>query len=252
MVDDARLLTLCGPGDDAAAALEALADALGAPPLPAPASQGAAAGSAPAPASPGGGAASATTPAPEAPSDPPVDTALTPALVGKLLARALPAQAIVSVEGGTCGYPFYAASAAAARHTTLTNTGGAIGQGLPVALGAALAGPGRRVVALLSDGSTQYTVQALWSLAHERLPVTVLIAANHQYAILRNELKRGGAPLSEAAAAMTSLADPRIDWVALAGAYGVPGCRAATTGELAAALRQAFAAPGPMLVEMAL
>jgi acetolactate synthase-1/2/3 large subunit len=252
MVDDGRLLTLCGPGDDAAAALEALADALGAPPLPAPASQGAAAGSAPAPASPGGGAASATTPTPEAPSDPPVDTALTPALVGALLARALPAQAVVSVEGGTCGYPFHAASAAAARHTALTNTGGAIGQGLPVALGAALACPGRRVVALLSDGSTQYTVQALWSLAHERLPVTVLIAANHQYAILRNELKRGGALLSAAAAAMTSLADPRIDWVALAGAYGVPGCRATTTGEFDDALRQAFATPGPMLVEMAL
>lgn len=228
MVDDSRLLTLCGPGDDAAAALEALADELGAPPLPAVAPQGPVAGGTPA------------------------DAALTPALVGALLARALPAQAVVSVEGGTCGYPFYAASAAAARHTALTNTGGAIGQGLPVALGAALACPGRRVVALLSDGSTQYTVQALWSLAHERLPVTVLIAANHQYAILRNELRRGGAPLSAAAAAMTSLADPRIDWVALAGAYGVPGCRAATTGELDAALRQAFAVPGPMLVEMAL
>jgi acetolactate synthase-1/2/3 large subunit len=164
----------------------------------------------------------------------------------------LPAQAIVSVEGGTCGYPFYAASAAAARHTALTNTGGAIGQGLPVALGAAIACPGRRVVALVSDGSTQYTVQALWSLAHERLPVTVLVAANHQYAILRNELRRGGRPLSDAALAMTSLADPRIDWVALAGAYGVPGCRVATTDELAAALGQAFAAPGPMLVEMTL
>jgi acetolactate synthase-1/2/3 large subunit len=108
------------------------------------------------------------------------------------------------------------------------------------------------VVALVSDGSTQYTVQTLWSLAHERLPVTVLIAANHQYAILRNELRRGGAPLSEAALAMTSLADPRIDWVGLAGAYGVPGCRATTAGEFAAALERTFAETGPMLVEMAL
>jgi hypothetical protein len=102
----------------------------------------------------------------------------------------------------------------------LTNTGGAIGQGLPVALGAAIACPGRRVVALVSDGSTQYTVQTLWSLAHEQLPVVVLVAANHQYAILRNELRRGGAALSEAAAAMTSLADPCIDWVGLAQAHG--------------------------------
>ena len=119
-------------------------------------------------------------------------------------------------------------------------------------MGAAIACPGRRVVALLSDGSTQYTVQTLWSLAHERLPVTVLIAANHQYAILRNELRRGGAPLSDAAAAMTSLADPRTDWVALAQGYGVAGLRAKTVGELDAALASALGAPGPMLIEMAL
>ncbi|MHA0111886.1 thiamine pyrophosphate-dependent enzyme, partial [Klebsiella pneumoniae] len=75
----------------------------------------------------------------------------------------------------------------------LTNTGGAIGQGLPVALGAAVACPDRTVVGLLSDGSTQYTIQTLWSLAHENARVAVLIAANHQYAILRNELRRDGA-----------------------------------------------------------
>jgi acetolactate synthase-1/2/3 large subunit len=228
MVEDARLLVLSAPGEDAAAALEALADRLGAP--------------AHSPAAPSG--------TPDTP--PPAEAELTPAHIAKVLARRLPDQAIVSVEGGTCGYPFYAASARAARHTTLTNTGGAIGQGLPVAMGAAIACPGRRVVALLSDGSTQYTVQTLWSLAHERLPVTVLIAANHQYAILRNELRRGGAPLGEAAAAMTSLADPRTDWVGLAQAYGVAGRRALTVGELDAALAAAFDTPGPMLIEMAL
>jgi len=269
MVDEARLLRLCAPGHDAAAALEALADALGAPAEPAPAGSAAGrpqasglapvapAGTDPANAAPAGTGRAAeprgAAGAPTAASTPPAaDAPLTPALIGALLARALPEHAIVSVEGGTCGYPFYAASAAAARHTALTNTGGAIGQGLPVALGAAIACPGRRVVALVSDGSTQYTVQTLWSLAHERLPVTVLIAANHQYAILRNELRRGGAPLSEAALAMTSLADPRIDWVGLAGAYGVPGCRATTAGEFAAALERTFAETGPMLVEMAL
>ena len=228
MVEDARLLVLSAPGEDAAAALEALADRLGAPAH--------------------GPAAPSVTPD----TPPPAEAELTPAHIAKVLARRLPDQAIVSVEGGTCGYPFHAASAQAARHTTLTNTGGAIGQGLPVAMGAAIACPGRRVVALLSDGSTQYTVQTLWSLAHERLPVTVLIAANHQYAILRNELRRGGAPLSEAAAAMTSLADPRTDWVALAQGYGVAGSRATTVGELDAALAAALDTPGPMLSEMAL
>lgn len=232
MVEDARLLTLCGPGEDAAAALEALADRLGAPSWESLAAQ-------------------SPEPPPSAPALP-TDTPLSPSHIASSLARQLPRDAIVSVEGGTCGYPFYAASARAARHTALTNTGGAIGQGLPVALGAAIACPGRRVVALLSDGSTQYTVQTLWSLAHERLPVTVLIAANHQYAILRNELRRGGAPLGEAAAAMTSLADPCIDWVGLALAYGVAALRAQTVGELDEGLRTAFEAPGPMLIEMAL
>jgi thiamine pyrophosphate-dependent acetolactate synthase large subunit-like protein len=64
---------------------------------------------------------------------------LTPQTAGRVLADALPDDAIVSIEGGTCGYPFVTASARARRHTILTNTGGAIGQGLPVALGAAVA-----------------------------------------------------------------------------------------------------------------
>ena len=226
MVDEARLLMLSAPGEDALARLEALADALGAPAYHAP-------------------AAAAPAPAPDA-------SPLSPANIGATLAAALPARSIVSVEGGTCGYPFYAASASAAPHTALTNTGGAIGQGLPVALGAAIACPGRQVVALLSDGSTQYTVQTLWSLAHEGLPVLVLIAANHQYAILRNELRRGNAPLGERAAALTALDQPRIDWVGLAQAYGVPGQRATTVGELREGLRRGLATSGPMLIEMAL
>lgn len=224
LVDDDRLLTLSLPGEDAVTRLEALAEALQAPEYVAPAV--------------------------DAPVVP--DGALTPAAVGAVLASTLPENAIVSVEGGTCGYPFYAASAAARRHSTLTNTGGAIGQGLPAAMGAAIACPDRQVVALLSDGSTQYTVQALWSLAHETLDVVVLIAANHQYAILRNELRRGGAALSTQAEAMTSLGDPKIDWVQLANAYGVPAKRAATTAELRALLAEAFGRKGPSLIEMAL
>jgi acetolactate synthase-1/2/3 large subunit len=177
---------------------------------------------------------------------------LDPQKIAAALARELPEGAIVSVEGGTCGYPFYAASAGAKRHTTLTNTGGAIGQGLPVAMGAAIACPDRKVVGLLSDGSTQYTVQALWSIAHENLDVVVLIAANHQYAILRNELRRGGAPLGARAEALTALDSPRIDWVGLAHAYGVKASRASTAEELTEQLRAAFGRRGPTLIEMAL
>ncbi|NVM90496.1 acetolactate synthase-1/2/3 large subunit [Variovorax sp. SG517] len=224
MVETDRLLSLGEPGHPVAEALEQLANALQAPPLEAPVH--------PLPAEPAG--------------------ALTPAAIGAVLTRALPEGAIVSVEGGTCGYPFYAASAAAAPHTTLTNTGGAIGQGLPVAVGAAIACPGRRVVGLLSDGSTQYTIQSLWTMAHEQLDVVVLIAANHQYAILRNELRRGGAALGARAEALTALDSPRIDWVGLAQSYGVPATRATTAEELSVQLRDAFGRRGPALIEMAL
>jgi len=224
LVNLERLLVLAPPGRPAAERLERLADALGAPAYEAPELA--------LPAQPEG--------------------ELTPAKIAAVLARELPDRAIVSVEGGTCGYPFYAASAAARPHTTLTNTGGAIGQGLPVALGAAIACPDRQVVGLLSDGSTQYTIQTLWTMAHEQLDVVVLIAANHQYAILRNELRRDGAALGERAEALTSLDSPRIDWVGLAQSYGVPGSRARTAQELGEQLRQAFARRGPALIEMTL
>lgn len=224
LVNDQRLLVIGGPGEAVADRLEALAEALGAPVYEA-----------------------SSAPMPEQPQG-----ELAPAKIAAVLARELPEGAIVSVEGGTCGYPFYAASAAALPHTTLTNTGGAIGQGLPVAMGAAIACPNRRVVCLLSDGSTQYTIQTLWSMAHEQLDVVVLIAANHQYAILRNELRRDGATLGKQAEALTALDSPCIDWVGLSNAYGVPATRAKTAEELVVQLRQAFVRRGPALIEMAL
>jgi acetolactate synthase-1/2/3 large subunit len=224
LVDDSRLLTLCAPGEDAVARLTKLAELLDAPRV-----------------------------APTSAALPDMaDGPLTPQRVAAAVARFLPDGAIVSVEGGSCGYPFYAASAAAARHTTLTNTGGAIGQGLPVALGAAIACPGRPVVALLSDGSTQYTVQSLWTIAREGLPILALIAANHEYAILRNELRRGGASLGAKAQTMTSLEGPRIDWVALANAYGIAASRADTVAALCEAMRAALGSRKPALVEMSL
>lgn len=220
------LRTLALPGEAADLALERLAELLDAPALPA-------------------------TPAPQA-----WDVAagpLTPQAVGRLLSNALPAGAIVSVEGGTCGYPFVTASAQAQAHTILTNTGGAIGQGLPVALGAAVACPERRVFALQSDGSAQYTIQALWTMARERLPVVMLITSNRRYGILQTELGRSGIAPGPQAQRLTLLDDPPFDWPALARGYGVPALTATTTDELRAALAQAIAhTQGPMLIEMRL
>ncbi|WP_175719225.1 acetolactate synthase large subunit [Burkholderia anthina] len=177
---------------------------------------------------------------------------LTPQAVGRVLANALPDDAIVSIEGGTCGYPFVTASARARRHTILTNTGGAIGQGLPVALGAAVACPERRVFALQSDGSAQYTIQALWTMARERLPIVMLIASNRRYAILQTELARNGLPADAPhASRLTLLDDPAIDWLALSRGYGVPAVRASTTQALSDALDEAIAqTDGPRLIEM--
>jgi acetolactate synthase-1/2/3 large subunit len=184
---------------------------------------------------------------------PPPGTALSGAVVGAVLAAMLPEDAIVSVEGGTCGYPFYDAAAGGPPHTVLTNTGGAIGQGLPVALGAAIAAPGRPVVALQSDGSGLYTPQALWTMAREGCDVLVLIAANRAYQVLHTELARHGQDQpGPQAGGLTSLDCPRVDWVALAGGLGVAAARAATAGELSQAIKHAVAAGGPQLIEMTL
>jgi acetolactate synthase-1/2/3 large subunit len=222
------LATLAAPEDDAVAALAALADALGAP--------------ARAPAPP-------DLPRPEARASGPLD----PQVLGRVLAALQPEGAIVVDEGATSGLPYFLAAEAAPPHTTLTLTGGAIGQGLPCAAGAALACPGRRVIALQADGSALYTVQALWTFAREGLDVVVILCANHRYRILQIELARAGiAEPGKAARALTELAPPAIDWVALARSLGVPAARAATAEELAAELRRAFAEPGPRLVEAAL
>lgn len=223
-----KLLMLAGPLDAAAAALQALAATLGCPPAPRRVARAARChvlGS----------------------------TALDGVTAAQIIAAWLPDQAIVSVEGGTLGYPFFTASANAARHTALTNTGGAIGQGLPVGTGAGIACPQRRVVCVQSDGSAQYTVQSLWTMARERVRATIVIAANRRYAVLQNELVRDGVKaITGASAVLTSLDDPALDWVALARGYGVPGVTARSGAELNAALDQSLAVEGPFLIELLL
>lgn len=221
-----RLLTLAEVGEDVVAALAALADALEAPPYVD--SQG-------------------EVPLPTAKSE------LSPQSVGQIVAAGLPEDCIVSVEGGTCGYPFFTASANAVKHRVMTNTGGAIGQGIPAALGAALAERGTTVISLQSDGSAQYTIQALWTIAREQLPVVVLIAANHRYGILQNELRRYGiTEFGPQSLALTELSNPRVDWLALSKGYGVPAVRVENNAELSRELAAACAAKEPRLIEMAM
>jgi len=162
----------------------------------------------------------------------------------------LPEHAIVADEANTSGFALPRALAGAPRHSLLTLTGGSIGQGLPVATGAAVAAPDRPVLCLEADGSAMYTIQALWTQAREQLNVTTVLINNAAYAILRMELARTAAgQAGERAARMLDLSRPTPDFTAISTGLGVPAVRVTTAEELDRELRRAYAEPGPHLVE---
>ena len=176
--------------------------------------------------------------------------ALTPSSAGLSIARYLPEGAVVSDDSVTSGGGAASATRTGLPHDWLGLTGGAIGQGIPVAVGAAVAAPGRKVVSLNGDGAAMYTAQGLWTLAREQLDVTVVIFANHSYRILGIELGRTGAGNpGPAASSLLSLGEPAIDWVSHAKGLGVPGTRCDTAEAFDAAFARAMADPGPKLIE---
>ncbi|CDP89194.1 MULTISPECIES: acetolactate synthase large subunit [Mycolicibacterium] len=189
---------------------------------------------------------------PPAPAELPTGQ-LNPQNLAQVIAALLPENGIISDEANTSGVFLPAATASAPRHDVLTLTGGAIGQGLPVAVGAAIAAPDRPVIALQSDGSAAYTISALWTMARERLDVTVVILNNHAYAILQLELLRVGTQANgERSRSLLDLSRPDIDFAAIAQGFGVPATRATTAEELADQFRTALAEPGPHLIDAAL
>jgi len=227
LVAQNRLALLSSPGEDGTLALEHLAEQI---------TRSRHSSRAPAPA--------------PAPDETQRTSGFTPAEVVEELVLQLPENAIVSVEGSSCGAPYLRRAHRGRRHWAMTNTGGAIGQGIPCGLGAAIARPDSRVICLQSDGSAQYTIQALWTMAREALDVTLIICANHRYGILQTELRRAGVSLEgRASAHLTRLDAPRVDWVSLARAYGVPGAQAQTLEQFRNSLRQSLQARGPMLIE---
>jgi len=221
--------TLAEPDQDAEAALELLADQV-------------AAGTKPV----------LTEAAPPPPAEPGPLNAIS---LADTIAASLPEHAIISDEANTSGFAFPMALAAAPRHTLLSLTGGSIGQGMPAATGAAIAAPDRPVLSLEADGSALYTIQALWTQARERLDVTTVLINNAAYAILRMELARtragemGAGQAGERAARMLDLSAPTPDFTQLSTGLGVPARRVTTAEELDRALREAYAEPGPHLIE---
>jgi acetolactate synthase-1/2/3 large subunit len=162
----------------------------------------------------------------------------------------LPEGAIVADEANTSGLWLPEATAGAPAHDWLTLTGGAIGLGLPLATGAAIASPGRSVLAVEADGSAMYTISALWTHAREGLDITTVIFSNRAYALLGMELDRvGAAGAGGTARSLLELSQPSLDFAAMARGMGVPASRADTAAEFAGQLRRAMAEPGPHLIE---
>ncbi|MBZ0223400.1 MAG: acetolactate synthase large subunit [Dokdonella sp.] len=175
---------------------------------------------------------------------------LNAAKVCKAVGHLLPEHAILIDEAITSGLMLGAMTAGAPRHDLLTLTGGAIGQALPNAIGAAIACPDRPVLALVGDGAAMYTIQSLWTMARERLDVTAIVFNNAAYSVLNVELDRVGAqPAGQAARAQLDLGEPRLDFARLAQGMGVHGVRADTAEAFVKALRYALDMPGPHLIE---
>lgn len=185
--------------------------------------------------------------------EPPRDTPLTAAAIGRAIAALMPAEAILSDEMVSSSEPVWRELDSAPKFDYVAVSGGSIGQGLPAAMGAALACPERKVIALEADGSGMYTLQALWTMARENLDVVTVIFANRSYRILGIELRRtGAAEAGPCAAAMMDIGRPDLDWVALARGHGVEATRAATTGEFVAQFGAAMRERGPRLIEAVL
>ena len=173
--------------------------------------------------------------------------------LGKVIANRLPDNAIVCDEGATNGLGAFLLTANAAPHDWLTLTGGAIGQGLPLAIGAAVACPDRKIIALEADGSGMYTVQALWTMVREALDITVMMLNNGSYAILNIELSRVGvAEPGPTALSLLDLTNPEINWTDLAHGMGMNAIQVKTVDALDAAVGEALSHEGPSLIEVIL
>ena len=225
--DDCSVHCLAEPSEDGRGALAALVDALD---------------------------AATAAPVTEPEERPPLPTgALTPKAIARALAHLLPDHAIVMSEAATAGRPIPDALSRAGPHDWLDLTGGAIGQGMPAATGAAVACPDRKVISLEADGSGMYTIQALWTQAREELDVTTVIFSNRRYAILEMEYQRVGVgDPSPRAKSLFELSRPELDWVHLARGMGVDGARARTADEFGRELARGLSEAGPYLIEAVL
>lgn len=224
---DCQIHTLCALEDDPVHALEWLADELSAAPN------------------------TAIVQAAERPALP--TGALTKDSIAAALGALLPEEAIVADESVTTGRGFYPLTAGAPPHCWLNNMGGSIGLGMPLATGAAVACPDRKVVCLEGDGSGMYTLQALWTQARDNLDVTTVVFANRTYEILKGELANVGASNpGRKAIDMLELGRPDLDWVQMSQGMGVDAERVNNVDDFCKAFSRGLAVNGPYLIEVVL
>ena len=173
--------------------------------------------------------------------------------LGKVIANRLPENVVVCDEGATNGLGAFLLTANAPPHDWLTLTGGAIGQGLPLAIGAAIACPEQKVIAMEADGSGMYTVQALWTMVREQLDITVVLLNNRSYAILNIELSRVGVEQpGPTALSLLDLSNPDLEWTDIARGMGMQAVKVETVAALDQAFANAMAQSGPSLIEVML
>ncbi len=225
--DSCEVLTLAKPGDDLPGTLESLADELGAAKF-APANI-----------------------APPRSGDQALPSGdLDADKVCTLVAKLLPENSIVCDESVSSGRVFYGMCADAPQHDYLQITGGAIGIGIPLCVGAAVACPDRKVIGMQADGSGMYTVQALWTQARENLDVATVVFANRTYAILHGEMCAVGVnDFGRNATQMLNIDEPALDWVGMARSMGVEAGRARTAEEFVRLFKGALGRKGPFLIE---
>lgn len=224
---DCEIHRLANPGEDYIGALEALAGSL---------------------------SVRDTAPAAEKMERPPLPSGeITLPGIAACVGALLPEQAIVVDESMTSGRGLMAATKGSPPHDWLGNTGGSIGIALPLAVGAAVACPDRKVLCLTADGSAMYTLQALWTMARAGLNVTTVVFANRDYAVLKREFSYLGIGTPGTRALdMFEIGRPTLDWVHLAKGMGVPGARVSSLDEFRKALQAGFQGDGPTLIEVPL
>jgi acetolactate synthase-1/2/3 large subunit len=219
-----EVVNLASPAEDGAAAMEALADLLSAPSQPVAAVR-------------------------EAPASAPTGP-VTAYSVGDSLCRHMPDHAIISEDAVTSGLPVFLQTRTARPHDWLCLTGGAIGQGIPAAIGAAIACPDRKVLSLNGDGSSAYTIQGLWTMVRENLDIVTVIFANRAYRILNIELARTrSGQAGPKARGLLDIGSPDMDFVALAKGFGMNAVRCEDAESFDKALERAMKEKGPVLIE---